>query len=487
MARRRGAAVEPLGHRRRRPLLRPRAARASGRDWLFAPDRIYTDYHEMAAKEGSRPDGIEAVAVCTPNHTHRAVTEAFLRAGIDVICDKPMATTVADAEAMLALQRETGLVLAVTYAFVFHAMVRVARDLVAAGEIGEVRQAHAEFVQDWAIEPANPAFRGAIWRREPDKAGRASATGDIGTHAFHLIEFVTGKKITDVRAEFHVCGAPKAMEDTAFMTIRLDGGVPGTLWVTQAAAGHYAGLRFRIYGTKGGIEWDQEQPEDLRFCRLNAPEQTIVRGHGAGVTPAAERMVHLPRGHGEALSNAWGNLYAELAMAVEARRSGTALPAGLLQLTDGPTAARGVRFVDAAADSNDAGGAWMPVDRPKGRDDGSHAEAADRRRHAGDEGQAPDHHALCRHRRRGGGRCCRRHRHAVDHPAGLDARDARGRRRLLRPGRACSTASSAPTRTISGRARAPCSSAATASTAPPASTPSRGSRPRACRWSAMSG
>jgi predicted dehydrogenase len=336
----------------------PETARLSGEDWQLAPERIYTDYHEMAEKEANRPDGIEAVIVCTPNFNHFDIASTFMKAGIDIICDKPMTTKVDDALELVKMQRESGLVVGMTYPYTFHAMVRQAGHMVRAGKIGPVRQVHVEYVQDWATAPVDPTFKGALWRRDPEKMGRASATGDIGTHAFHLANYVTGLPITDVRAEFHVCGAPKNMEDTAFMNIRLANNVPGTLWVTQAAPGNYSSLRIRVFGEKGGIEWEQEKPEYLRVNYLNEPEQVIVRGHGSGVYPAVERLIHLPRGHGEALSDAWGNLYTELAIAVEARREGRRLPEGLIEISTAADGARGVKFIEAAADSHEAGGQW---------------------------------------------------------------------------------------------------------------------------------
>ena len=336
----------------------PGLARASGRDWLLAEDRIYTDYHEMAEREAARTDGIEAVVISTPNWTHMDIAQTFMRAGIDVICDKPLTTTLADAVALVKLQKETGLVLGVTYPYTSHAMVRQAREMIAAGEIGRVRHLHVEYMQDWATGPDDPNFKGVLWRRDPKRMGRASATNDIGTHAYHLAHFVTGLEMTKVRADFLVCGAPKNMEDTAFVHTRYEGDVPGTLWVTQAAPGNYCALRLRVFGEKGGIEWDQEKPEYLRFNPLDKPEQVIVRGHGNGMVRQAERMVTLPRGHGEALSDAWANLYTELAIAVEARRAGKTLPEGLLSYPTVMDGARGVKFVDAAADSHEAGGEW---------------------------------------------------------------------------------------------------------------------------------
>lgn len=339
----------------------PEAALASGRSWHLDEERIYADWREMARAEAGRTDGIDAVAICTPNWTHYEIAMAFLAAGIDVICDKPMTNALEEAVKLLEKQRETGLVLAVTYPYVFHPMVRQAREMIASGAIGTLSQVMVEYVQEQAALPPDPKARKTVWKSDPAKTGRAAIAGDIGTHALHLLEFVAGEKVARLRADLHVCGAPKETEDTAFLNLAMQGGAPGVMWVTQAAAGNYCGLRLRLYGTKGGLEWDQENPEKLRYTPLQGPEQTIVRGHGSGMLPAAERMVLLPRGHGEGLSDAWGNLYTEIAVAVDARRGGQRLPEGELVMPDVVDGARGVAFVHATADSHEAGGVWVDL------------------------------------------------------------------------------------------------------------------------------
>jgi predicted dehydrogenase len=339
----------------------PERSHAAGQDWKLTKDRIYTDYREMAKAEAKRPDGIEAVVIATPNWTHRAIAEAFMDFGIDIICDKPMTLSLEDCDGLLKRQKETGLVFAITHPYPYHPMARQAHEMVKSGSIGELRQAVVEYAQDWATEPEDPNNRTLAWRRDPKKVGRASATGDIGSHALQMIEFVTGQRVARLRADFHVCGAPKAMEDTAFLNLRFSNGAPGSMWITQAAPGNYCALNFRIYGNKGGLEWRQEMPEVLKYTPLNQPEQIIVRGHGNGMVPQAERMVTLPRGHGESLSDAWGNLYREIAIAVEARRGGAKTPDGLLALPDIETGARIVRFINCAADSHEAGGAWKDL------------------------------------------------------------------------------------------------------------------------------
>lgn len=338
----------------------PDRAASTARDWLLPADRAYHDYAQMAREEAARPDGIEAVSICTPNETHRPIAEAFMAEGIDVICDKPMTVTAEDAEALLARQREAGVVFAVTYPYPYHAMARQMREMIAEGAIGEIRQCVVEYAQEWAMEK-DAADR---WRFDPARTGRSASVADIGTHAFQLLEHVTGQQATALRADFHVCGGPKPLEDTAFISLRLSGGAPVQMWVSQAAPGNWCGLRLRVFGQTGALEWDQERPETLRHARLAGPDEVLVRGQGAGMHPAAERISHLPRGHAEGVSDAWANLYAEIAIAVAARRAGTDLPEGLLSFPDVAEGARGVRFVHAAVDSHEGGGIWLPLAEP---------------------------------------------------------------------------------------------------------------------------
>jgi predicted dehydrogenase len=337
----------------------PETARQSGKDWLLPADRIYADYGEMAEREAARSDAIDAVAITTPNNTHHAIAAAFMDRGIDVICDKPLTSTLDDALDLVARQRRSGVIFAVTYSFAAHAMVRQAREMVRDGAVGRIRQIHVEYFQDWAINPPPASAKGAQWRVDRSRVGAAFTTNDIGTHAHHLASFVTGLPLERVRADFHVSGYPKSLEDTAFMHLRFAGDVPGTLMVSQAAAGTQCGLRLRVFGDLAGIEWEQENPEYLRYNRVDEPSQTISRGFGAGMGIAASRLVRMPRGHPEALTDAWANLYTEFAIAVEARRAGETVPEGLLAYPTVMDGALGVKFVQAAVASNAAGGTWM--------------------------------------------------------------------------------------------------------------------------------
>ena len=337
----------------------PDKARESGRDWLLAEDRTYFDYRAMAEAEAKRTDGIEVVTIATPNSTHHAIARAFLERGVDVICDKPLTTNLADALDLVEVVRRSGLVFGVTHAFAAYPMVRQARELVAAGELGRPRQVHVEYFQEHHARDQTDGGTRAPWRLDPARSGPVLTVGDIGTHAHHLACFVTGLEMTRLRAELHVCGAPKQLDDTAFMAVRFAGDVPGTLIVTQAAPGNACGLRIRVYGEKAGLEWHQELPELLHFTPLGEPARTISRGFGAGVMPAAARFTRTPRGHPEGWPEAWANLYTEIALAIEARRDGRAIDRSILDYPTVVDGARGVRFMEAAVQSHEAGGGWV--------------------------------------------------------------------------------------------------------------------------------
>ena len=332
-------------------------AKRSGQDWMLNEDRVYTDYQIMASEEARRSDGIDAVAIVTPNHMHYPVAKCFLEHGIDVVSDKPLTTTLDDAKNLLALQKQSGLIFGVTYPYSAHVMVRQAREMIERGMIGELRQFHVEYFQEGAINVTDAGGE-VPWRLKKEFSGESMTVADIGTHAAQMATFVSGKPITKVDAEFLVTGAPKQMEDTAFMRIKLGGDVPGTLMVSQAAAGTQCGLRFRAHGTKGCLDWHQENPEYLNYTLIDSPTQVIGRGYTAGMLEPATHLVRMPRGHPEAITDAWANLYTEFAIAIDARKNGTKLPDNLLNYPDIIDGVNGMFFVDAAIKSNQQGG-WV--------------------------------------------------------------------------------------------------------------------------------
>lgn len=337
----------------------PDQAEELARDWLIEPARSYGDFREMARAEAARPDGIDAVAIVTPNALHAPVALAFMEQGIHVICEKPLTARLEEAHALAAARDASGVVFGVTYPYASHAMVRQARAMVARGDLGEIRQVHVEYLQDWAMEITD-AGPGAPWRLDPARNGPSFTVADIGTHAEHMARFVTGREIEALQAEFHVAGAPKSMEDTAFLRLRLEGGVPGTLMVSQVFAGAQCGLRIRVAGTKASLDWNAEEPEVLQFRPVGAPAQTLSRGHGAGIHPEAERLVRMPRGHPEALTDAWANLYLEIGVAIDMTRRGLPVPAGLLAYPTLDDGLNGMAFIEAAVRSAQTG-AWVPL------------------------------------------------------------------------------------------------------------------------------
>jgi len=339
----------------------PSKARARADEWNVDPKRSYADFDSMAAAESSSADGIDAVMITTPNHAHFAAAKAFLEAGINVICDKPLTNTSREAEQLARVVEDKRLVFAVCYTMSCYPMIRQAREIVSSGALGQVNQIHVEFMQDW-MTPDNVADAPHVkWRLDPKISGPTSCVGDIGTHAAHLAQFVSGLAMTDLRAEFHICGTPKKLEDTAFMAVKYEGKVPGTLLATRQAPGNRGGLRLRIFGSLGGLEWDMEACDQLKLNIFGQPDQIFTRGHGHGLSPRTERFVRTGRGFPEGLIEAWANLYIEFALAVSAQIDGKHLPDEWLEYPRIREGVNGVHFIEAAVCSNAKGGSWETI------------------------------------------------------------------------------------------------------------------------------
>ena len=344
------------------PSSNPERSRAAGLAFGWAPERAYRDVDAMFAAETARPDGVDVVAIMTPNDSHHPLACRWLDAGRDVICDKPLTTRLDDARDLVARVRASGLVFCTTYNYSSYPMVRQARAMVADGEIGELRLAQAEYVQgQLAFRPESG--RPEYWRYHPDRAGPSAILGDIGTHAYHLLHAVTGMEPRTLSADVGPVLPGRTFDDTAGVLLRYANGARGMLWVTQTAAGAEHGLRFRVHGDRGGLEWHQEDPAWLTHMRLGEPRRRLSRA-GPGLEPAAARAARIPIGHPEGFHEAFANLYSDVAEAVAARLTGT--PADPLAL-DFPTVedgARGMAFVTAAKASAEAGGAWTDCTLP---------------------------------------------------------------------------------------------------------------------------
>jgi predicted dehydrogenase len=325
--------------------------------------RAYGSFQEMVSAESKLPDGIEVVSIVTPNHMHHAPAKAFLEAGIDVICDKPLTTSLEDALDLAMTVKRTGLVFGLTHNYTGHPLVRQAREMVAAGELGPIRLVQVEYVQDWLSTPLEKTGqKQAAWRTDPARSGPGGSLGDIGTHAYNLACFVTGLTCEKVAADVSTFVPGRRLDDNVHMMLRFSGGAKGSLWATQVAPGNENNLRLRVYGEKAGMEWQQENPNELSFTPLGQPKQTIRRG-SAGTGRAAAHATRIPSGHPEGYLEAFAQLYADLAEQIVSRREKRAPnPLSLLvpSVEDG---VEGVRFIQAALESSRNASAWTPISR----------------------------------------------------------------------------------------------------------------------------
>jgi predicted dehydrogenase len=327
-----------------------------------APERAYTDFGAMARAEAAREDGIDAVAIVTPNASHHAIARAFLDAGIHVICDKPMTTRLEDARDLVRAVAASGCRFALTHNYTGYPMVRHARAMVAAGEIGAVRVVQVEYPQDWLATPLEASGqKQASWRVDPAQAGPAGSLGDLGTHAHNIVEFVTGCRVQAVAAQLTAFVDGRRVDDDAQLLLRLSGGARGMLWSSQVAPGNENALRLRVYGEKGGIEWAQEHPNQLRVSPLGEAPRILARGAGT-LSHAAAHATRLPAGHPEGYIEAFAQLYRDMAEQVTARLEARAPDPAALLVPGVAEGARGVAFIVAAVASNTADGAWRMLE-----------------------------------------------------------------------------------------------------------------------------
>jgi predicted dehydrogenase len=339
----------------------PERARESGADLLLSPDRVYDDFLEMARQEQHLTDAIDAVAIVTPNHAHAPVARAFLDAGIHVICDKPLTTTRREAEQLAKLAEKSGLIFAVTHNYTGYPLVRQARAMVLAGELGQIRVVQVEYLQEWlATRLEDSGQKQAEWRTDPSRAGPAGSVGDIGTHAFNLAEFVTGQEVTDLAAELHTFVEGRRLDDDAQMLLRFASGAKGILWCSQVAIGQENGLRIRIYGEKGGLEWHQENPNVLQFSPLGEPLR-LIRRNGSGSDAVSRAASRIPAGHPEGYLEGFAQIYSDIAEQLVARMEEREPHPYSLQTPTIEHGVRGVRFIEAAIRSSGRRAAWTSV------------------------------------------------------------------------------------------------------------------------------
>lgn len=328
-------------------------SRAQGHALGLADERVYDDFHTMAAHEAERPEGerLDFVVVVTPNHLHHDAAAAFLARGFHVVCDKPLATTLSDAEALCRLARTHERVLAVTYNYSGYPMVRQARALARDGALGRIRRISVQYTQGWLAQPIErEGQKQASWRTDPAQAG-AGALGDIGTHAFHLMHYVSGMTPTRLLADAGTHVAGRAVDDDASVLLQYASGARGVLTCTQVAAGVENDVRLIVAGSDATLEWRHAEPNRLLVSHADGMHRVYTRA-GAGLDPAAARAARLPAGHPEGFQEAFANLYADVIRTIAARAEG--VPPDPLDRTfpTGADGAAGVHFIETALRSS---------------------------------------------------------------------------------------------------------------------------------------
>ena len=328
----------------------------------LAEDRTYASYQEMAAAEAQREDKIDFVCIVTPNDTHYKIAKLFLEAGIHVACEKPLCFAVEEAEELKALAEAKGLFFAVTYTYTGYAMVKLARQLVKDGAIGEIVNINAQYLQDWLLEEVSRGnveeTKKLVWRMNPEKSGITNCVGDIGTHIEDTVAYITGMHPKKVAAVLDNYG--QELDLNANILVEYENGVHGVYSCSQVCAGHINGLQIRIFGSQGSIVWHQEDPEHLMVTKKGEPNQIYSRGAAYGaIYPAA--YDHIPAGHPEGLTYAFANIYHRFMNCVLKTINGEAVTEEDRDFPGAEDGVYGVRFIQAVVASSKNGAAWVEV------------------------------------------------------------------------------------------------------------------------------
>ncbi len=339
-----------------------KANRECGEFYQLADDRIYADYKEMAEKESKRVDKIDFVSIVTPNFLHYQVAKEFLLKGINVVCEKPLCFEVDEAKELAALAKEKGLLFTITYGYSGYPMVKQAKKLIKDGVIGDVINVNAEYLQEWLIDDIGAGDQSttklSVWRKDPKIAGISNCVGDIGTHIKQTVSYMTGLKLKKVAAKLDYFGQP--LDLNANMLVELENGASGVFSSSQVCVGHANGLVTRIFGTKGAIEWVQEEPNVLKVTLKGQPTQIYNRGMGYIKGRAAE-LNRIPSGHPEGLYEAFANIYKTYINALLKKINNEELTENDLDFPTVDEGVEGVRFVHAVIESHKASAAWVEL------------------------------------------------------------------------------------------------------------------------------
>ena len=342
---------------------RPEEGRDYGQRLGLAQDRAYGSWQEMLEGEKNREDRIDLVTVATPNSTHYEITKAFLEAGFNVLCEKPMTMTVEEGEDIVRTAKASGKICAVNYGYTGYSLVRHMKAMVARGDLGAIRLVKAEFSHGHhadAEDADNPRVR---WRYDPKLAGVSAQFADCGIHALHMASFVTGQEVTDLSADCVSCLKMRVLEDDAMVNFRMDGGTVGRLWTSSIAIGRQHGLGIQVFGETGGLSWQQEHPNQLRYTPLNGRTQIIERGE-ANLSPEADRTTRVTIGHAEGMPLAFANIYLDLSEAIKAQKEGREMDAAANLYPRAEDGLRSMAAVVAVAQSGKEDGKWLDARPP---------------------------------------------------------------------------------------------------------------------------
>jgi len=337
----------------------PEVAKASARAELIDEDRIYTDFRAMAEREAAREDRIDAVVIATPPQLHFEVARVFMEKGIDVICEKPLTRDLAEAQRLNDLVKQHDRLFLLTHCYTGYPMVREARAMVALGALGKIQCIEGELCAGFVGDPQNPDRH---WRFRESSMGKGVLLGEVGSHAHHIVSYITGLRVEQVSAEMTTFAEGREVYDNAYLTARFEGGARGRLWGSYVATGNDHGLSFRIFGEKGSLTWVQEEPEVLWFKPPGAPAQRLARGYTT-LSSEAAAATRFTAGHPEGYALAFANLYSDFAKALMAKR--LELPyqsylKGIPGIADGVDT---MSLIDAAVRSAQNDSAWTALTR----------------------------------------------------------------------------------------------------------------------------
>ena len=337
---------------------------ATGRQLYLDSSRLYRTAAEMAATEANRPlsDRIDFVSIVTPNDAHFEPAKTFLESGIHVICDKPLAMTLVQAEELARIVERTGCVFALTHNYTGYPLVRHARHLFQSGKMGDVRKVIVEYLQDWLMEPLEKrGSKQAAWRTNPAESGIGGAIGDIGTHALNLLEYVTTERVTSVCADLTTFLPDRELDEDVNALLRFERGGKGVLTVSQIATGEENALRLRVYASKGAIVWSQENPNYIELYRHGQPRETLSRGRSEYLASSAMAATRIPWGHPEGYLEAFANIYGGAVEAIRRHVDGTPMPPAEYDFPTVQDGLRGMRFIYGAVESSKKNAAWMSL------------------------------------------------------------------------------------------------------------------------------